>query len=183
MDGARSALEQLGVPDAARQAERYAAVKQSLLEAMIAARDFTVFPDALAFLQAVRGLGLRTAAASSSKNATKMMRMIPFGPAGTLLDAFDANLCGRAVQHGKPDPEIFLIAAAELGIDAAQCLVVEDAAVGIQAGRAAGMRTIGIARRGDADLLHAASADLVVTSLAHVVIDALAQGRLEERRG
>jgi HAD superfamily hydrolase (TIGR01509 family) len=179
LDGARSALEQLGVPNAASRAESYAATKQQLLAAMIEARDFTVFPDAVAFLLAIRARGLRVAAASSSKNANRMMELIQLPTGGTLRDAFDANLCGREVHRGKPDPEIFLAAATELQVAPVRCLVVEDAGVGIAAGRAAGMRTLGVARRGDADLLRAAAAELVVTSLARVAVDGLREGRLD----
>src|SRR5271170_3163899 len=53
LDGARAALAELGISDAAEQATAYAVRKQSILEALIAARDFTVFPDALRFVQAL----------------------------------------------------------------------------------------------------------------------------------
>ena len=181
LDGALCALQQLGLPHADSDVEAYAAAKQALLVAMVEARDFAVFPDALAFLQALRGRGFKVAAASSSMNAGRMMRLIPLGSGGTLGEAFDANLCGLAVQHGKPDPEIYLNAAAALGAYPAQCLVVEDAAVGIVAGRAAGMRTLGLARRGDEDLLRAVRADLVVRTLSEVAIDRLVEGRLERQ--
>src|SRR3954453_9717976 len=69
MDGARAVLEQLGVPDAARQAEVYAARKQALIEELIDAGRFVVFPDALRLAEALRAKGLRLAVASSSKNA------------------------------------------------------------------------------------------------------------------
>ena len=65
-------------------------------------------------------------------------------------------------------PEIFLIAAQELGVAPANCLVVEDAPAGIEAARAGGMMALGIARLGDEALLRAAGADLVVTSLDDV---------------
>ena len=69
LSGARAVLEQLGVPDAGRQALLYAERKQRRLEELIDAGEFTAFPDALRFVQAVGALGLRLAAASSSKNA------------------------------------------------------------------------------------------------------------------
>jgi len=54
------------------------------------------------------------------------------------------------VQRGKPDPEGYLKAAADLGVDVRQCLVVEDAPAGLAAGRAAGARTLGVATSHDA---------------------------------
>ena len=98
-----------------------------------------------------------------------------------MLDIFDVNVCGRDLRHGKPDPEIFLLAASALHIEPAQCLVVEDAPAGVAAARAGRMVALGVARHGDAALLRAAEADLVVTSLDDVAIDALAHGRLRGR--
>lgn len=91
----------------------------------------------------------------------------------TLLDVFDANVSGRDFAHGKPDPEMFLACAAELGLPPEQCLVVEDAQSGVQAAKAGGMAAIGIARFGDEALLRAAHADYVVTSLDDIDVDAL----------
>src|SRR6185437_8716109 len=79
LSGARAALEQLGVPDAERQAVTYAERKQKRLEELIATRSFTAFPDAIRFVQVVRTLGLRMAVASSSKNANRMMQLIRLG--------------------------------------------------------------------------------------------------------
>ena len=79
----------------------------------------------------------------------------------------------RDLRRGKPDPEIFLLAASELGAATASCVVVEDAPSGIEAARAGGMVALGVARLGDEALLQAAGADLVVTNLDEVAVDAL----------
>lgn len=176
LDGARAVLAALGVPE--NRADEYATAKQAVLSAMIEAGQFTVFEDAVAFLLALKRRGLKIAAASSSKNANRMMALIVVPGGGWLVDAFDANLCGHEVAHGKPDPEIFRLAADALAITPACCLVVEDAGVGIAAGRAGGMRTLGIARHGDAALLLAAQAELVVTNLLQVDVIQLREGRL-----
>nr|QQZ51938.1 HAD-IA family hydrolase [Phenylobacterium glaciei] len=104
------------------------------------------------------------------------------GRGGNLLDIFKANVNGRDLRQGKPNPEIFLLAATELHVEPARCFVVEDASAGIEAARAGGMAALGVARLGDADVLKAAGADLVVTSLDDVAIDDLAAGRLRCRR-
>ena len=183
LSGARAALEAVGVPDAERLAPVYAERKQERIEALIAAGSFNAFADALRFVQAVWALGLPMAAASSSKNANRMMRPTLLASGQSLLNAFSANVCGRDLRHGKPDPEIFLLAASELGVAPAHCFVVEDAPAGIQAARAGGMAALGVARLGDAALLHQAGADLVVTSLDEVDAAALAGGRLGQKLG
>src|SRR5271169_6031347 len=106
------------------------------------------------------------AVASSSHNANQMMQVIRLDSGQSLLEAFSANVCGRELRQGKPKSEIFLLA------------VVEDAPAGIEAARAGPMFALGIARLGDADLLRAAGADLVVTSLDEIKVDELIGGRL-----
>jgi beta-phosphoglucomutase len=191
--GARAALEYFGVPDAEVRAKVYGDRKQRQVVELIEAGEFTAFPDALRFVLAVKGMGLRLAAASSSKNANMFLERIhldefarraglhyDFVPDGlTLLDIFDANVSGRDFEQGKPHPEIFLTAAEELGLPPEECFVVEDAANGVQAARAGNMAALGLARADDEKLLAEAGADLVVTSLDAVDLAALEQGRLE----
>jgi HAD superfamily hydrolase (TIGR01509 family) len=181
LDGARSALEALGVPDADERAVEYAERKQARLEQLIQAGAVVAFPDALRIVQALAALDMPMAVTSSSKNANQMMRPIRLASGSGLLEAFDANVCGRDLQHGKPDPEIFRLAAQELGIDPERCFVAEDAPVGVQAARAAQMTALGVARLDDAGPLRAAGADLVVTSLDEIDVEALAAGRLRRR--
>src|SRR5207245_8172899 len=72
--------------------------------------------------------------------------------------------------RGKPDPEVFLIAARRLGVPPQRCLVLEDAPVGIQAAKAGGMRAVGVTFVGhhSEESLRRAGADLVVPSLKMV---------------
>jgi beta-phosphoglucomutase-like phosphatase (HAD superfamily) len=186
--GALAALEHFGVPDLAAHAREYADRKQDMVVRLIDAGEFAAFPDALRFIVAARHAGLVTAAASSSKNADRFLakvRMDDVDPdlAGkTLLDLFDVDVSGRDFAHGKPDPEMFLTAARELGVEPAHAVVLEDAPAGIQAAEAGEMASIGVARRpDDAELLEGAGADLVVATLDDVDIDALRGGRLSAR--
>jgi len=179
--GAVAVLEALGVPDAAARAPGYAEKKQLVLMALIKEGHVEAFADALRFVRAIRSMGWPMAAASSSKNANMMMQTIDMGDGETLLGMFTANVCGRDLAHGKPDPEIFLLAAAALGIAPAQCFVAEDAPAGIEAACAGGMAGLGVARLHDAAGLRGAGAVLVVTSLDDVDIDALRNGRLVGR--
>ncbi len=193
--GARAALEALGVPEAERRATEYAERKQRRVVELIAAGEFHAYPDALRFLLAVKRIGLRIASASSSRNVRPMLERIRLDvfaaeqgldastlPEGlTLMDAFDADVTGRDFARGKPDPMIFLAAAAELRLDAGSCVVIEDAPAGIEAAKAGGMAALALARQHDASMLREAGADLVVGSLDEVATDALANGRLERR--
>jgi HAD superfamily hydrolase (TIGR01509 family) len=186
LDGARAALEGLGVPDAAARAAEYAAKKQALIDRLIAEGRFEAFPDAVRFAMALHAAGLRLALASSSKNVKAMLSQLSLPDGCTLLTIFDADLSGTDVPRGKPDPALFLLAANALKVPPAQCLVVEDAPAGISAARAGGMASLGIARLGDEALLHAAGATLVVTSLDQVNIDAIVKGALramDEKEG
>jgi beta-phosphoglucomutase len=196
MSGARAALEHFGVPDAGARARQYAERKQAMVVRLIEAGDFTAYPDALRFIIAVKDAGIPVAAASSSKNAQLFLRKIRLGtfaheygicspsvrPGLTLLDFFDADVSGRDFTHGKPHPEMFLTAARELGAAPEAAIVMEDAAAGIEAAKAGGMAAIGIARAHDADLLSAAGADIVVTTLDEVDLAALSDGRLATKR-
>ena len=178
LDGARAALKAMGAPDADDRAVAYAEAKQARLEALIEDGAVKAFPDALRFVEAVHELGWPMAVASSSKNANAMIKPIRLASGLSLLDVFSANVCGRDLARGKPDPELFLIAASELHIAAQHCFVVEDAPAGIEAARAGRMTALGVARLHDGNLLRAAKADLVVTSLDDVALVELAAGRL-----
>jgi beta-phosphoglucomutase len=174
LDGAGAALMALGVPEAGRLATNYAAAKQRCLDEIIAAEGVTAFPDAVRFVRALAARGWPMAVASSSKNAERMMRRVPLDEGRSLLDLFAVRVCGRDLRHGKPDPEIFLLAASELQVEATQCIVFEDAPAGVQAARAARMTAVGIARLGDAEELRSAGAHRVVASLDDLRIDELA---------
>jgi mannitol-1-/sugar-/sorbitol-6-phosphatase len=80
-----------------------------------------------------------------------------FRIAHTHLPVPTVMVCADEIRRGKPDPEGYLTAADRLGIEPAHCVVVEDAPAGLEAARAAGMRSIGIASTYRSDALHAAS--------------------------
>jgi len=65
-----------------------------------------------------------------------------------LTGSFDAEITGDDVTHGKPAPDLFLGAAAKLGVDPVDCIVFEDAPAGVTAGKAAGMRVIAVPHEG-----------------------------------
>jgi beta-phosphoglucomutase-like phosphatase (HAD superfamily) len=197
MSGARAALDYFEVPDAQARADEYADRKQAMVIELIEAGEFHAFPDALRFILAVKDMGIKVAAASSSKNAGLFLRQIRLDtfadenglsydfvePGLSLLDFFDADLSGRDFAQGKPHPEIFLTAASELGDAPEECFVIEDAVSGVQAAKAGNMAALGLARAHDEDALASASADLVVTSLDQVDLEALREGALRRKGG
>jgi HAD superfamily hydrolase (TIGR01509 family) len=178
MDGARATLERLGGRRAAEQALAYADAKQALIEQLIDAGEFDAFPDAVRFASALRAAGFKLALASSSRNAAAMLRQLPLADGRNLLSIFDADLSGREVPRGKPDPALFLLAAEAVGAPPAQCVVIEDAPAGVTAALAGGMAAIGVARLGDEAQLQTAGANLVVTSLDQVDVAAMSAGWL-----
>jgi beta-phosphoglucomutase len=94
----------------------------------------------LSFLQDLRSHGIKTALATSAGAGN-----IDFILDGLQIrNQFDAIIGGAEVSKGKPNPEIYIKAAALLGINPADCLVIEDSLQGIAAGQAAGMRVVGI---------------------------------------
>lgn len=195
MEGALAALEHFGVPDPESRVDAYANLKQEMVVELIEAGKFSAYPDALRFLLAVKDMGIKAAAASSSKNAGLFLRQIrldEFAAAAgldydwiedglTLLAAFDVDISGRHFEQGKPHPAIFLTAAAELGIDPHNAFVVEDAVSGVQAAKAGEFAPLGVARVDDEEALAAEGADIVVTTLDDVDLAALPEGRLALR--
>lgn len=116
------------------------------------------------FVKRCRARRIKVAVASSADliKVTGNLREIKLAP-----ETFDAIVTGDDVARKKPDPEIFLKAAARLGIPAGNCLVVEDAVNGIQAGKAAGASCLGLTTKFDAARLRAAGADWTAADLAH----------------
>ena len=109
-----------------------------------------ILPDIVPFIAGLWERGVKIALGSASKNAMTILAGLKIGA------LFDAISDGNKVARAKPDPEVFLTAARELGVAPDRCIVFEDAAAGIAAARNAGMRVIGI---GDPVIL--GGADLV----------------------
>ena len=108
------------------------------------ARLFAAFRSELVAVpgvaEAVDELTVGVCVASSGSHAKMRLTL---GLTG-LLDRFEGRIfSGTEVTRGKPAPDLFLRAASELGVDPARCLVVEDSKSGVEAARAAGMRSLG----------------------------------------
>jgi beta-phosphoglucomutase len=117
-------------------------------------------------LQEIRQLGIKTAIASASKNSRTVLEHLK------LIPLFDGIADGSSVVNGKPAPDIFVYAAGLVGVPTPDCLGIEDAAAGVEAIKAAGMRALGIGPR---ERFH--GADAVLPSLANLRLAQLLNAR------
>jgi beta-phosphoglucomutase len=120
------------------------------LEAIETISPADLLPGARPLLEEMRSAGIKVAIGSASKNAGQVIDRLGLRP---LLDAISD---GYSVERPKPAPDLFLHAAAQLALPPAECVVVEDAAAGIEAARAGGFRSVGLGppqRVGQADVV------------------------------
>jgi beta-phosphoglucomutase len=106
--------------------------------------DFPAMPGVGELLHSLHNAGFRLAVGSSGppENIALVLDRLKAG------DLFDAVVTVEDVTRGKPDPEVFLIAAKRLGIPPARCAVIEDAPAGVAAANAAGMASVGLLSTG-----------------------------------
>lgn len=138
--------------------------KEVAYRRLVRERGVVALPGALAWLSRLKRLGWRQALASSAPrpNIDAIFETLAFGR------FLDAVVSADEVGAGKPDPAIFLAAAARLGLPPSRCIVVEDAPAGLEGARRAGMRSIGVLSEHHGSL----TADLVVPSLEALAADA-----------
>lgn len=125
--------------------------------------NFPEMPRASDLIQSLRDAECRLAIGSSGppENVALVMRLLRAGK------LFDATVTGAEVKHGKPNPDVFLLAARKLGVDPSQCAVIEDAIPGLEAARRAGMVAIALTGTAPRDRLEQ-HADEVVDSLGQL---------------
>ena len=150
--------------------------KNDIVSRMLAEGGVTPYPGSILFLDAVTEAGLQVAVVSSSRNAPSVLA------AAGIADRFgivvDGTLAAAENIAGKPAPDTYLHAAQLLGLTAAQCVVVEDAHSGVQAGRAGNFGLVlGVDRGAGAQQLLDSGADLVVDDLQDMLpLDAFPAG-------
>lgn len=123
-----------------------------------------VLPGVKRFLDELQEQGIKIGLASSSKNAPTIIEKLK------IADYFEAKMDGNSVVKAKPDPEIFLKCAAELGVTPEECVVFEDAVAGVEAAKKGNMFCVGI---GEEDILH--EADYVMPTFENFTIEKLNQ--------
>ncbi len=142
-------LEQAGWNDAdTSQKSKWLHAKNArYLELVEALTPRDAAPGTLVLLEQLRSEGIKTALGSASQNAIKVLQKIG------LETCFDTVVDGTRTTRSKPDPQVFWMAAQDLGCEPGNCAVVEDALAGVQAALEGGFLTIGL---GDASVLGAA---------------------------
>ncbi|TYK47727.1 HAD family hydrolase [Actinomadura decatromicini] len=180
-DGTRSFLESRGIelpeggPDDPPEAETVRGLgnrKNALVLKIIEERGVETFDGSIDYVRAARAAGLRTAVVSSSANTVQVLRTVG------ITDLFDARVDGVVAAErrlpGKPAPDMFIEGAREVGVQAAQAVVFEDALAGVQAGRAGGFAYVVGVNRVDgahAEALAEHGADIVVSDLSELLED------------
>jgi len=130
--------------------------KEEQYREMVRRRGIEPLPGVRRWLDQLKAAGWRQAIASSAPSLNLEVILAALD----VKDRFDAIVSAEEVERGKPDPQIFLAAAAKVQTPPARCIVVEDAPAGTEAARRAGMRAIGVLTT------HATlEADLVVKTL------------------
>jgi beta-phosphoglucomutase family hydrolase len=177
LDGVRSFLASRGIvlpegsdDDAAGTATVHGVGRQKneLLLHVLSEVGVDVYPGSIEFLRAVQRAGLRRAVVSASKNCQVVLQAAGIEPLFEVR--VDGVVAAARGLRGKPEPDMFLAAAAELGMTPEQCVVFEDAVAGVAAGRAGGFGfVVGVDRGQNADALRAAGADVVVEDLAELL--------------
>ncbi|MDM8555535.1 HAD-IA family hydrolase [Desulfococcaceae bacterium HSG7] len=128
-----------------------------------------IFDSTITFIKNCRKYGIKIGVASSSRNCKLILEL------GEIEHYFDTQVCGEVSRElnlkGKPNPDIFVVAAADSGLKPGECVVVEDSISGVQAGKNGGFGLIlGIAREIDGDVLLQHGADIVVRDMAEITI-------------
>ncbi|MFJ5882814.1 HAD family hydrolase [Kitasatospora cineracea] len=177
LDGTRSFLASRGIelpegtpddPPGARTVNGLSSAKNATVLRMIREQGVQPYPGSVAYLHRLRELGLPRAVVSSSANCRDVLR------AAGIDDLFEVVVDGvtAARDHlaGKPAPDTFLAAAAQLGVAPEHAVVFEDALAGVAAGRAGGFgAVVGVNRTGQADALREHGASVVVDDLAELI--------------
>lgn len=153
----------LGSAATAERSERIAQSKEDTYRHFVRRVGIALEPGVATWLETLNKYGWRQAIASAGPRAN----------IDAVLEVLSANhifqgiVSAEDVHRGKPDPEVYLLAASRVGVPAERCIVVEDASAGIEGARRAGMRSIGVSHKGKD--LHA---DVVVESLEQLEADA-----------
>jgi beta-phosphoglucomutase len=153
----------LGVDALKQDIERIGDAKEVRYRELVRLEGLAPLSGAAEWVERLNREGWRQAVASSAPRANVDTVLEVLG----LAKWFQATVSAEDVQIGKPDPQVFLIAASRVGASPATSIVVEDAAAGVEAARRAGMRSIGVGKNA-----HSLGADLASARLSDLPPDA-----------
>lgn len=155
--GRKSAdVVKLGLGLTGKPAEEAMAMKMGLFADIVAEHGVETLPDVRSLLEKLYDAGIPMALATSSRKKKMELVMQTVG----LEEFFSVFVTGEEVVKGKPDPQIFQLAASRLQMPAERCIVVEDTVSGVRAAKAAGMTCVAISTTHDRDEL--TEADLLI---------------------
>jgi len=123
-----------------------------------------ILPGVMDSMATLKKKGIMVAIGSSSKNSPKILQLLG------LEIYFDATADGNEITHSKPDPEVFLLAAQKLGVEAVNCLVVEDAEAGIEAALRAKMKVLAVGAAYTSGIAHYRSFSLIDVSITDLIV-------------
>ena len=155
-DGARAILTEFSDEDIKKACDK----KQVYFLEFVEKDKIPVHKSTFKLIKNLKSRSIKIALISSSKNCKMVLKKID------ATDLMDVVIDGNDITKGKPDPQIFLMAAKKLKIEPENCLVFEDAVLGVEAAKRAKMLCIGIDRYASPERLK--QADLVVDSLSRV---------------
>jgi len=153
IDGARAILTDLSSKELTEATDK----KQRYFLESLKKEKIPVFRAAINLIKELRSKGIKTAVVSSSKNSPYILKKT------RINKLFDAEVSGSDITKGKPHPQIFLMAAGKMRVKPKNCVVFEDAILGVGAAKRAKMLCVGIDRHNDPKRLK--EADLVVSNL------------------
>jgi beta-phosphoglucomutase len=162
----RTSHEMIGElwPERAGESDALSRRKEAIYRELVASR-FPAMPGARELAAALHAAGFALALASSGPRENVELALDRL----QLRGLFSASVSGRDVERGKPDPQVFELAAGRLGLPAARCVVVEDAPVGVEAAHAAGMAAVVLLSTGRRpEDFTACRPELVVSSLGEL---------------
>lgn len=122
------------------EVDRIGGIKEAHYRELVKERGVTLLPGVGRWLQRLQAEGWRQAVATAAPRANLEAILAALN----IESFFDAHTSAEDVQRGKPDPQVFLLAAERLGVAPARSIVVEDAPAGLEGARRGGMRCIGV---------------------------------------
>lgn len=160
-DGARAILTELSEEQIREAGEK----KQGYFRELLDAAEIPRYDTTISLIDNLLAERIKVAVISSSKNCPHILKKIG------LYDRLDAVISGKDITKGKPDPQIFLMAAERVGADPAHCVVFEDAVLGVEAAKNGKMKCVGIDRYNHPERL--VKADIIVKDAGEINISKL----------
>ncbi|MFD1021247.1 beta-phosphoglucomutase [Thalassobacillus hwangdonensis] len=163
MESLEIILEEGNITLSEEEKQRQAAQKNEHYKTMIEKiTPDDLLPGVKSFMEEAKAAGLKTALASASKNAQAVIERLE------VTHLLDSVVDAATVKQGKPHPEVFLRAAEQIGLNASECVGVEDAQAGVKAIKAADMFAVGVG-----DPVSLQEADWVIQDTKLLTLDAL----------